>query len=169
MTTTVSVPLFNGLAAMNRAYGEEMIRACAEYYKFDAEEATGLFIKERKIKKRKMVKEERVAFEKEEKSEAEDEDEEGDKCDKCHRIFDCETWYDDKIYCCEGGCIRAVIIEELKSNTLDWICDRAIGYLNTEYVYAHIYPTPDSGPLEHYVSIIENWWLTQRKKLIKPE
>jgi hypothetical protein len=95
MTTTVSVPLFNGLAAMNRAYGEEMIRACAEYYKFDAEDATGLFIKERKIKKRKMVKEERVAFEKEEKSEAEDEDEEGDKCDKCHRIFDCETWYDD--------------------------------------------------------------------------
>jgi hypothetical protein len=37
--------------------------------------------------------------------------------------------------------------------------------LNTEYVYAHLYPTPDSGPLEHHVSIIENWWLTQRKKI----
>jgi hypothetical protein len=73
MTTTVSVPLFNGLAAMNRAYGEEMIRACAEYYKFDADEATSLFLF---IKERKMVKEERVAFEKEGKSEDEYEDEE---------------------------------------------------------------------------------------------
>ena len=47
----VNVPLFNGLAAMSRAYGEEVIRACALKYGFDAEEAISLFIKPRQFEK----------------------------------------------------------------------------------------------------------------------
>ena len=45
----VNVPLFNGLAAMNRAYGTELICACAAHYKFDAEDAINMFVKERKM------------------------------------------------------------------------------------------------------------------------
>ena len=47
----VNVPLFNGLAAMSRAYGEEVIRACAIKYGFDPEEAITLFIKPRQFEK----------------------------------------------------------------------------------------------------------------------
>ena len=51
----VNVPLFNGLAAMNRAYGEEVIRACAMHFNFDAEAAISMFIKERQLEKAARV------------------------------------------------------------------------------------------------------------------
>ncbi len=51
----VNVPLFNGLAAMNRAYGEEVIRACATHFNFDAEAAISMFIKERQMEKAPRV------------------------------------------------------------------------------------------------------------------
>ena len=47
----VNVPLFNGLAAMNRVYGEEVIRACAAHFNFDAETAISKFIKDRQMQK----------------------------------------------------------------------------------------------------------------------
>jgi hypothetical protein len=60
----VNVPLFNGLAAMNRAYAEEVIRACAAHYGFEADAAISQFIKERAMEKAPRVakaKKEKVA------------------------------------------------------------------------------------------------------------
>jgi len=51
----VNVPLFNGLAAMNRAYAAEVIRACAAQYGFEAEAAISQFIKERAMEKAPRV------------------------------------------------------------------------------------------------------------------
>ena len=51
----VNVPLFNGLAAMNRAYAEEVIRACAVHFAFDPEAAISQFIKERPMEKAPRV------------------------------------------------------------------------------------------------------------------
>ena len=51
----VNVPLFNGLAAMNRAYAEEVIRACAAHYGFEADAAISQFIKERTMEKAPRV------------------------------------------------------------------------------------------------------------------
>ena len=44
-------PLFNGLAAIHRAYGAEIVRALAAEYRFDAETAIAKFVKEPVIKK----------------------------------------------------------------------------------------------------------------------
>ena len=44
-------PLFNGLAAIHRAYGAEIVRALASEYHFDAEAAISKFVKEPVIKK----------------------------------------------------------------------------------------------------------------------
>ena len=49
--------LFNGLAAMNRAYGEEVIRA-ARRTGFDAEAAINQFIKPRQLKRQRGFEEE---------------------------------------------------------------------------------------------------------------
>jgi hypothetical protein len=51
----VNVPLFNGLAAMNRAYAEEVIRACAAHHGFEADAAISQFIKERTMEKAPRV------------------------------------------------------------------------------------------------------------------
>ena len=55
----VNVPLFNGLAAMNRAYGEEVIRACAAHFGFDADEAITQFIKPRQLEKATRIPKEK--------------------------------------------------------------------------------------------------------------
>ena len=57
----VNVPLFNGLAAMNRAYGEEVIRACAAHFGFDAEAAINQFIKPRQLEKAARIPKEKKA------------------------------------------------------------------------------------------------------------
>ena len=51
----VNVPLHNGLAAMLRTYGEEVVRALADHYKFDAEAAIRTFVKEAKVAKAPRV------------------------------------------------------------------------------------------------------------------
>ena len=51
----VSIPLFNGLAAMNRKYAEEVIRMMANHYSFDAEEAIRLFVSDRPMQKAERV------------------------------------------------------------------------------------------------------------------
>ena len=51
----VSIPLFNGLAAMNRKYAEEVIRMMANHYSFDAEEAIRLFVSDRTMQKAERV------------------------------------------------------------------------------------------------------------------
>ena len=57
----VNVPLFNGLAAMNRAYGEEVVRACAAHFGFDAEAAISQFIKPRQLEKAARIPKEKKA------------------------------------------------------------------------------------------------------------
>jgi hypothetical protein len=57
----VNIPLFNGLAAMNRSYGEEVIRACAAHFNFDAEIAIGKFIKPRDLAKAARIPKEKKA------------------------------------------------------------------------------------------------------------
>ncbi len=57
----VNIPLFNGLAAMNRAYGEEVIRACAAHFNFDADAAISKFIKERQLEKAERIPKEKKA------------------------------------------------------------------------------------------------------------
>jgi len=57
----VNIPLFNGLAAMNRAYGEEVIRACAAHFSFDADAAISKFIKERQLEKAERIPKEKKA------------------------------------------------------------------------------------------------------------
>jgi len=59
----VNVPLFNGLAAMNRAYGEEVVRACAAHFGFDAEAAISQFIKPRQLEKAARIPKEKKAKE----------------------------------------------------------------------------------------------------------
>lgn len=51
----VSIPLFNGLAAMNRKYAEEVIMMVANHYSFDAEEAIRLFVSDRPMQKAERV------------------------------------------------------------------------------------------------------------------
>ena len=51
----VSIPLFNGLAAMNRKYAEEVVRMMANHYSFDAEEAIRLFVSDRPMQKAERV------------------------------------------------------------------------------------------------------------------
>jgi hypothetical protein len=51
----VSIPLFNGLAAMNRKYAEEVIMMMANHYSFDAEEAIRLFVSDRPMQKAERV------------------------------------------------------------------------------------------------------------------
>ena len=51
----VSIPLFNGLAAMNRKYAEEVIRMMANHYSFDADEAIRLFVSDRPMQKAERV------------------------------------------------------------------------------------------------------------------
>ena len=51
----VSIPLFNGLAAMNRKYAEEVITMMAAHYSFDAEEAIRLFVSNRSMQKAERV------------------------------------------------------------------------------------------------------------------
>ena len=51
----VSIPLFNGLAAMNRKYAEEVIRMIANHYSFDADEAIRLFVSDRPMQKAERV------------------------------------------------------------------------------------------------------------------
>lgn len=51
----VSIPLFNGLAAMNRKYAEEVISMMANHYSFDADEAIRMFVTDRTMQKAERV------------------------------------------------------------------------------------------------------------------
>jgi hypothetical protein len=86
-------------------------------------------------------------------------------CVLCERISGDDFWresyemYDDEYYCEE--CMIVHVKEELNSNPWDEVESLYTG--GDDYLYELIY----GDSVEYAVETIENWWFTQRKKMLK--
>ena len=83
-------------------------------------------------------------------TESEYEDEDGYEC--C-----------DEMYC--RDCVHVVVKEDAKTMTFNELCN-CDTHISSIYLWLYDYDSNEETLCES-VSIIENWWLIQRKKMLK--